>query len=50
VAGHLVNSYDIVWVDAFTTVPLAGNACAVLLDARGLDDAAMQAIAREISG
>ena len=39
--------FEIVWVDAFTTVPLTGNACAVVLDARGLDDAAMQAIARE---
>ena len=37
----------IVWVDAFTTTALAGNACAVVLDARGLDDATMQAIARE---
>jgi trans-2,3-dihydro-3-hydroxyanthranilate isomerase len=40
-------SFEVVWVDAFTTTPLAGNACAVLLDARGLDDDAMQAIARE---
>jgi trans-2,3-dihydro-3-hydroxyanthranilate isomerase len=39
--------YEVVWVDAFTTTPLAGNACAVLVDARGLDDATMQAIARE---
>jgi trans-2,3-dihydro-3-hydroxyanthranilate isomerase len=35
------------WVDAFTATPLAGNACAVVLDARGLDEATMQAIARE---
>jgi trans-2,3-dihydro-3-hydroxyanthranilate isomerase len=34
-------------VDAFSATPLQGNACAVVLDARGLDDAAMQAIARE---
>jgi trans-2,3-dihydro-3-hydroxyanthranilate isomerase len=40
---------EIVWVDAFTTTPLHGNACAVVLDARGLDDAAMLAIAREIN-
>ena len=39
--------FEILWVDAFTTTPLAGNACAVVLDARGLDDATMQAIARE---
>ncbi|MDB5043041.1 MAG: phenazine biosynthesis protein PhzF, partial [Candidatus Eremiobacteraeota bacterium] len=42
-----MRSLQIVWVDAFTTTPLHGNACAVVLDARGLDDAAMQAIARE---
>ncbi|GAC1411455.1 MAG: PhzF family phenazine biosynthesis protein [Candidatus Velthaea sp.] len=42
-----MSSYEIVWVDAFTQVPLAGNACAVVLDARGLDDAMMLAIARE---
>jgi trans-2,3-dihydro-3-hydroxyanthranilate isomerase len=38
---------QIVWVDAFTSTPLQGNACAVVLDARGLDDATMQAIAKE---
>ena len=37
------------WVDAFTTTPLQGNACAVVLDARGLGDDAMLAIAREIN-
>ena len=36
-----------VWVDAFTSTRLAGNACAVVLDARGLDDERMLAIARE---
>ncbi|MDH3733524.1 MAG: PhzF family phenazine biosynthesis protein [Gemmatimonadota bacterium] len=36
-------------VDAFTTTPLQGNACAVVLDADGLDDATMQAIAREMN-
>jgi trans-2,3-dihydro-3-hydroxyanthranilate isomerase len=40
---------DILWVDAFTTTPLQGNACAVVLDARGLGDAEMLAIAREIN-
>jgi trans-2,3-dihydro-3-hydroxyanthranilate isomerase len=39
--------FEVAWVDAFTTTPLSGNACAVVLDAQGLDDAAMQAIARE---
>jgi trans-2,3-dihydro-3-hydroxyanthranilate isomerase len=42
-----MKNYDVVWVDAFTTVPLTGNACAVLLDARGFDDATMLALARE---
>jgi trans-2,3-dihydro-3-hydroxyanthranilate isomerase len=46
-ADSMARAFEIVWVDAFTTTPLAGNACAVLLDARGLDDATMQAIARE---
>ena len=36
-----------VQVDAFTSRPLEGNACAVLPDARGLDDTTMQRIARE---
>jgi trans-2,3-dihydro-3-hydroxyanthranilate isomerase len=43
----MARRFSVVWVDAFTTTPLAGNACAVLLDARGLDDATMQRIARE---
>jgi trans-2,3-dihydro-3-hydroxyanthranilate isomerase len=38
---------EIVWVDAFSATPLEGNACAVVLDARGLDDRLMLAIARE---
>jgi len=33
--------------DVFTDTPLAGNALAVFLDARGLSDAEMQAIAKE---
>lgn len=37
------------WVDAFTERPLAGNPCAVVFDADGLDDAAMLAIAREMN-
>jgi trans-2,3-dihydro-3-hydroxyanthranilate isomerase len=43
----MTRQFQLTWVDAFTTTPLQGNACAVVLDARGLDDAAMQAIARE---
>jgi trans-2,3-dihydro-3-hydroxyanthranilate isomerase len=45
--GRIAMTYDVVWVDAFTTTPLQGNACAVVLDARGLDDDRMLAIARE---
>jgi trans-2,3-dihydro-3-hydroxyanthranilate isomerase len=44
---RMARTFEVVWVDAFTTTPLAGNACAVLLDARGLGDDSMQAIARE---
>jgi trans-2,3-dihydro-3-hydroxyanthranilate isomerase len=36
-------------VDAFATTPLQGNACAIVLDADGLDEAAMQAIALEMN-
>jgi trans-2,3-dihydro-3-hydroxyanthranilate isomerase len=41
--------YTVVQVDAFTTQPLQGNPCAVFPDARGLTDAEMQAIAREMN-
>jgi len=36
-------------LDVFTTSPLAGNPLAVVLDSGGLDDHAMQAIAREFN-
>jgi trans-2,3-dihydro-3-hydroxyanthranilate isomerase len=36
-------------LDVFTERPLAGNPVAVVLDAEGLDDRAMQAIAREFN-
>ena len=36
-------------LDVFTQTALAGNALAVVLDAEGLDEAAMQAIAREFN-
>jgi trans-2,3-dihydro-3-hydroxyanthranilate isomerase len=42
-------SYEVLSIDAFTETPLAGNACAVLTDARGLDDESMLAIAREMN-
>jgi trans-2,3-dihydro-3-hydroxyanthranilate isomerase len=44
-----VASYRYVVCDVFTDQPLAGNQLAVFTDARGLDDAAMQALAREIN-
>ncbi len=40
-------TYPFMQVDAFTTEPLRGNACAVVFDADDLDTATMQAIARE---
>ena len=44
-----MRSYDIYHVDAFTSEPLKGNAAAVIPDAEGLSDGAMQAIAREMN-
>lgn len=38
-----------VQMDVFTSVPLEGNQLAVFTDAHGLDDAEMQAIAREMN-
>ncbi len=40
-------TYPFMQVDAFTTRPLSGNACAIVFDADELDTATMQAIARE---
>ena len=42
-------TYEVLQVDAFTSRPLDGNPCAVLPDARGLEDARMQRIAREMN-
>lgn len=36
-------------VDAFSAQPLGGNPCAVVLDADGLDEATLQAIARDMN-
>src|SRR5580692_11227648 len=44
VRTYTVRTYKV--VDAFTSKPLLGNPVAVVLDAEGLDTAAMQAIAR----
>src|SRR5438045_9710015 len=38
-----------VQLDVFTSVPLEGNQLAVFPDARGLSDAEMQALAREMN-
>jgi trans-2,3-dihydro-3-hydroxyanthranilate isomerase len=43
-----VTSYRYVVADVFTDTPLTGNQLAVFTDARGLDDATMQALALEI--
>jgi len=44
-----MKTYKIRHVDAFTTEPFAGNPAGVVLDARGLNDAAMQNIAKEMN-
>lgn len=41
--------FPFIQVDAFTDQPMGGNPCAVLLDAESLDEAQMQAIAREMN-
>lgn len=40
---------DMLQIDAFTNLPLAGNPCAVVLDAEGLSDRTMQAVALEMN-
>jgi trans-2,3-dihydro-3-hydroxyanthranilate isomerase len=42
-------TFPLMLVDAFTDRPLKGNACAVVFEAESLDDATMQAIAREMN-
>src|SRR5512139_1429149 len=42
-------TYPFMQVDAFTSRPLHGNPCAVLLDTDDLDDTAMLEIAREMN-
>lgn len=41
--------YEFVQLDVFTRTPLAGNPLAIFTDARGLSDAQMQALAREMN-
>ncbi len=45
----LMKKLPIIQVDAFTTKPLAGNPCAVILEADGLSEKTMQAIALEMN-
>ena len=42
-------SYEFVQLDVFTQTPLSGNPLAIFPDARGLTDAEMQALAREMN-
>src|ERR1700704_6200982 len=42
-------NYEFVQLDVFTQTPLAGNPLAIFTDARGLSDAEMQALAREMN-
>jgi trans-2,3-dihydro-3-hydroxyanthranilate isomerase len=44
-----MNSYTFVLLDVFTERPLAGNQLPVILNAEGLDDGRLQAIAREFN-
>src|SRR5204862_6430471 len=42
-------TYEFVQLDVFTQTPLSGNPLAIFPDARGLNDAEMQALAREMN-
>jgi trans-2,3-dihydro-3-hydroxyanthranilate isomerase len=42
-------TYEFVQVDVFTQTPLAGNPLAIFTDGRGLNEAEMQALAREMN-
>jgi trans-2,3-dihydro-3-hydroxyanthranilate isomerase len=44
-----MTTYSLYQVDAFTTRPLTGNACAVVFDCADLDDDTMLAIAKEMN-
>src|SRR3954451_17034820 len=43
------HTYEFVQLDVFTQTPLAGNPLAIFPDARGFNDAEMQALAREMN-
>jgi trans-2,3-dihydro-3-hydroxyanthranilate isomerase len=42
-------TYEFIQLDVFTQTPLAGNPLAIFPDARGLNDAEMQSLAREMN-
>src|SRR5216117_511558 len=42
-------TYEFVQLDVFTQTPLSGNPLAIFPDARGLNDAEIQALAREMN-
>ena len=42
-------TYEFVQLDVFTQTPLTGNPLAIFIDARGLNDGEMQALAREMN-
>jgi trans-2,3-dihydro-3-hydroxyanthranilate isomerase len=44
-----MREFELLQVDAFASEPLAGNPCAVVLDADDLDEAVMLAVAREMN-
>ena len=46
---YATRTYEFVQLDVFTQTPLAGNPLAIFPDARGLTDAEMQALAREMN-
>src|SRR4029453_16914773 len=43
------HTYEFIQLDVFTQTALAGNPLAIFPDARGLNDAEMQALAREMN-
>src|SRR6266568_6852573 len=43
------HTYEFIQLDVFTQTPLAGNPLAIFTDGRGLNDAEMQALAREMN-
>ena len=47
--GMKMPNYPFMQVDAFTTVALGGNPCAIIFEADDLDDAKRLAIAKEMN-